>query len=159
MSKGLVTSDDIDRLKWQPPFTKGKWAPPAPLKMLKEKSSFLVLQAILLKSLLFFFDRRNFIHSRRSSRSSQQKIQYHTDKVEQKRLSRLHCWFLEICDQGIRKMDWKEKDKREQTTVPLKTTKLHFGIRTDLLRENKIILSCVTYTATNIFLGQGTLER
>lgn len=66
-------------------------------------------------------------------------------------------------------MDWKEKDKKEQTTVPLKTTKLHFGLRTDFsqggtintftTRENKIILSCVTYTATNIFLGQGTLER
>ena len=24
MSKGLVTKDDIDRLKWQRPFTKGK---------------------------------------------------------------------------------------------------------------------------------------
>ena len=64
-------------------------------------------------------------------------------------------------------MDWKEKDKKEQTTVPLKTTKLHFGLRTyfsqggtiNTFTTRKIILSCVTYTATNILGGQGTLER
>ena len=60
-------------------------------------------------------------------------------------------------------MDWKEKDKRKQTIVSLKTTKLHFGLRTDFsqggtintftTRENKIILSCVTYILPQIFFG------
>ena len=35
-------------------------------------------------------------------------------------------------------MDWKEKDKKEQTTVPLKTTKLHFGLRTDFSQGGTI---------------------
>ena len=60
-------------------------------------------------------------------------------------------------------MDWKEKDKKEQTTVPLKTTKLHFGLRTDfsqggtintfLLQERIRLFSLVLLILPQIFFG------